>query len=840
MITYDNRLTSELLEKLETSSTISQLPGAETSQHPALTNREINTLTGYASILSLSEKSEEKILCYEITTRLIELCQGKNPTVTHSADIIMSRLGNFPARSLLRKRYGEIDKTPTILRLECLSREIENSIFIDNEKQIKLTDFQHKFYKALQEEKALSISAPTSAGKSFILGLSLINKLKSSYEQCMIYIVPTRALISEVSLRIRDLLREHDLKNINVSTVPFPLSNDSAEENHVYVLTQERLINYLGYGEKVPKITYLIVDEAHEIQNGKRGILLQSAIDIVIQKFPSVEILFASPLIRNPGYFFSIFNLMQDAKYFTETISPVSQNIILISEVVRKPREINCDLLVRKKTISLGVRKIDFDFRGGKATQKALFALSVSKENKDSVIVFSNGPADAESVALELSKNNKGYTASNDVLLFIDFLKKEIHPEYPLIECLENGIGFHYGKMPSVVRSNIESLFKNEDIKYICCTSTLLQGVNLPAKHIIIENPKSGDDPMSRSDFLNLSGRAGRLLKEFHGNIWCIRPSTWANKSFEGERLQEISSAISSVMADGGIAIKNMLTSGIDDSFKDETEMAFSKIYQDYIQKGASAIKEEYKNSNNETSLEDTINCLSNLKIELPISILEQNNSVRPDQLQRLYSALKNTLKLDNYTPLHPYSKGAKGIMENIIDLFIEHFNWKLTPKYKNTVSHLAYEWMRGTSLNDLLAKRVAHMKKSKPDTSVSSSIRDYVSILDGDVRFKLVKYFCAFNDILSLVKEERGVFSDELEPYHVYLELGASDKTALNIMATGLSRFTALYLSKSPYISKGLASADDYYKHLSQINLNLISMPLLCKKEIQKMYGFV
>lgn len=847
MFEHDIKVNSDLLVRLERISIQGQLPGVGSSQNVDLTNNDINILTGYASILSLSEKAEEKILCYEITTRLIELFQGRNPIITNSAYIIMSRLGNFPARSLLRKRYDvETDKTPAILKLECLSREVENSIFIDNEKhdnekQITLTDFQHKFYKTLLEEKALSISAPTSAGKSFVLGLSLVSKLKSSREQCIIYIVPTRALISEVSLRIRESLREHGLDDINVSTVPFPLNSESIDHSSVYVLTQERLINYLGYGNKVPKITYLIVDEAHEIQKGKRGILLQSSIDLVIQKFPSVDILFASPLIKNPGYFFTIFNLMQDAKYFTETISPVSQNIILISDVVRKPRNIDCSLLARGKIVPLGVRNLNFDFRGSKATQKALFSLSISKENKESVIIFSNGPADAESVAIELSKNNQGYIATSDVLLFIDFLKKEIHPEYPLIECLENGIGFHYGKMPSVVRSNVESLFKNEDIKYICCTSTLLQGVNLPAKHIVIENPKSGDDPMSRSDFLNLSGRAGRLLKEFHGNIWCIRPSTWENKSFEGERLQEISSAISAIMVDGGISIKNMLATGsVNDSFKDETEMAFSKLYQDYVQKGASAIKEEYKNGNNETSLDDTIKCLSDLKINLPTSILEQNNSVRPDHLQNLYTTLLNISNLDYYTPLHPYTKGAKGIMENIIDLFIQHFKWKLSPRYKNTISHLAYEWMRGTSLNDLLAKRVAHVKKTTPDASISSSIRDYISILDGDVRFKLVKYFCAFNDILSLVQTEKNIISGDLEPYHVYLELGASDKTALNIMATGLSRFTALYLSKSPYIPKGLPSADEYYKHLNKINLNLIAMPLLCKKEIQRMYGLI
>jgi replicative superfamily II helicase len=57
--------------------------------------------------------------------------------------------------------------------------------------------------------------------------------------------------------------------------------------------------------------------------------------------------------------------------------------------------------------------------------------------------------------------------------------------------------------MPSIIRNGIEFFFKRGDIRFIVCTSTL-QGVNLPAKHLILENPHSGDEPMSRADFLNL------------------------------------------------------------------------------------------------------------------------------------------------------------------------------------------------------------------------------------------------------------------------------------------------------------------------------------------------
>lgn len=235
---------------------------------------------GYASILSLSDSAEDKTLSYEIITRLIELGGVNKDNLLNFAEVIMSRLGNFPARQLLQQRFDYNNKNKSsYLKLECLSREIENSIFI-NDEAIKLTDFQYNFFSSLNNEKTLSISAPTSAGKSFVLSLNLVNKIQKNNNQCIVYIVPTRALISEVSNRIREALRKYDLDDVIIRTAPFPISKEKAKLGVIYVLTQERLMNFLfEQKDNTPTITSLIVDEAHEIQNGNRGILLQSAID---------------------------------------------------------------------------------------------------------------------------------------------------------------------------------------------------------------------------------------------------------------------------------------------------------------------------------------------------------------------------------------------------------------------------------------------------------------------------------------------------------------------------------------------------------------------------------
>lgn len=98
-----------------------------------------------------------------------------------------------------------------------------------------------------------------------------------------------------------------------------------------------------------------------------------------------------------------------------------------------------------------------------------------------------------------------------------------MHKDYFLIDCLKKGVAFHFGRLPQRIRQRIENLFEEKVIDYMFCTSTLLEGVNLPAKNIFIFSNAIGNSKFSDVDFWNLAGRAGRLSKELSGNIICVR-----------------------------------------------------------------------------------------------------------------------------------------------------------------------------------------------------------------------------------------------------------------------------------------------------------------------------
>lgn len=822
------------IDKLFKNSIYHLLPIQEESRD--LSHEEIRRLIGLASILSISDIPDELSLAYEIISRLIECSSDRKEQITQAADIILSRIGNFPGRKLLRNRYKNLENfSPTLtLSLERLAREVENT----TDEGIALTDFQHIFYTYLETQKSLSISAPTSAGKSFILNLDLVRRLKTNNEENIVYIVPTRALITEVSTRIRQTVKTRDIPGVVIRTAPFPVKETSSLKNVIYVLTPERLLSLLKPENNTKKITSIFVDEAHEIQKGNRGITLQSAVDLALHLHPNASILFASPLISNPGYFLSLFGRQDQGLFFTETRSPVSQNLLLVSEAPRQTNKINISLLAANKNIDLGITPVNFKFRGSKSRQRAEFANEIT-QNNESTIIFANGPGDAEAVAEELLKIDRDYSPSDELKDFINFIRSEVHEEYPLARTLEQGIAVHYGDMPSIVRSGIEELFKATEIRFLCCTSTLLQGVNLPAKHIVIENPHSGDNPMTRSDFLNLSGRAGRLLQEFHGNIWCIRPSEWNEASYTGEKLQEIKASMSKLMDDGGKLIEQLISGEIEDENKTFAEAGFSRLYQETKALGEDEVLSKYETKENSDILAKNIEHLQSLTITIPKEILDSHSSLRPDHLQRLHDKLFGAIYTEEFSLINPFQAGGYQRMCNALDIISEVFAWAENQKFRNLIAYLAHQWATGTAIGILIKDRVNYKKRENESEKTSTIIRQLLKTIETEIRFKLVKYFSAYEDIIKHCLVEKGLSESDAKqaPYHTFLEFGSCSPIELSLMSLGFSRFTALRL-KNAISWNDADEIEDYLLVLSRTDLSNLKMPRVCLKEVKDILG--
>ncbi len=196
---------------------------------------------------------------------------------------------------------------------------------------------------------------------------------------------------------------------------------------------------------------------------------------------------------------------------------------------------------------------------------------------------------------------------------------------------------------------------------------------------------------------------------------------------------------------------------------------------------------------------------------------------------------------LPGMAPLHPFTEGSKSRFELILSVITESFGWNIHENYFPFLSYLAYEWVRGTSLGEIISNRVKYIRDRDPERSVSSIIREVLNIIEHDIRFKLEKYFSAYNDVLKFVFDENNVDIKDykIEPYHIYLEFGASDKTSLNLMALGLSRFTALRIAKYKIFRTIEGDKpEEYLRALSQLSLRGSGLPTVCLNEIHELVG--
>jgi len=98
--------------------------------------------------------------------------------------------------------------------------------------------------------------------------------------------------------------------------------------------------------------------------------------------------------------------------------------------------------------------------------------------------------------------------------------QEETHAREALFDVLSNSIAFHNSDLSPEERAIVERYFRSGAIRVLFSTSTLAMGLNLPVKNVILDGKRwqylkrygrwSLED-VSKSEYENMSGRAGRL-----------------------------------------------------------------------------------------------------------------------------------------------------------------------------------------------------------------------------------------------------------------------------------------------------------------------------------------
>lgn len=810
----------------------------ETSRDIYSSNIDINNILSCASILQQSEKYEHLDASLRIAQYVIN-CNEANETQKVASTVILEGLTNKPAiklairRQLIAANYR--NSIPFPLQLQIIGRDISNSILDLNDEPIFLNRFQKEVYDKSTVSDFLSISAPTSAGKSFILYRIILDYLTDTLKKVtIIYVVPTRALISQVEADFREMINTYKLNNVYLSTVPQQPEDDFLNANKIFVFTQERL-HWFRTEYPYFKIDMLIVDEAQKIDDGNRGVLLQQKIEDLLFDFPEVKILFSSPYTSNPEF---LLNELPDDRIKspikTEFIA-VNQNLIYVSQKKGKPKEWELELCTKKSKFKLG--EIELNFRPTPDSKRLIFVVEKLADKDGGNIIYTNGSAMAEKMANLLFDTlpDEYKTVSSEVEELIKVVKKTVHSKYILAKVLKKKIAFHYGNMPLMIRQEIERLFKNGDIHFIICTSTLLEGVNLPAKSVFIRKPTRGNNnPMNQTDFWNLAGRAGRWGKEFQGNVICIEPEKWTIPPSADRDKQEIKKAVDEIInkKDDLIAFIKNGSPRSEASRKQELESAFAYFYIKYL-KGATELNNKKTTELFQILLPEFEKIKS--KIRVPDGIIIRNPGISPIAQQNLLEYFENYPNdVEELIPDLPESDDA---VDNSYLSIIQTINRLLSGDPEILAYYqaiLIVNWMKGYPLYLLIDNSFKYWQRTAP-RKLDNVIRDTMKDVEEFARFKFAKFSSCYIDILRfyLTSNGKNDLVEKIPQLHIWLEFGVSQQTQISLINIGLSRNTAITLSES--IANDNLNRQECLNWLKSNDITTLGLSPIMINEIQR-----
>lgn len=463
-----------------------------------LSQKQYEILLAIAICFTNADDINVQQLGYRI---VVEYCNQTNDYIP-LYEIAINR-GIYPVSKFIEQHYVDDFKRNFFTEWnDAFTEQYVSGEICRSEQQNSLVHFFES-----KKDNTVSVIAPTSYGKSELI----ISAVKEYAGKRICILTSTKALLIQTKKRVQQIS-----KGIFPKIVVHPEMYNPNDPSCLAVLTQERLLRIF---KKDPHLSFdcIIVDEAHEmLEDDSRSRTLANVIIVAQKRNPEVAFKFLTPFLVDST------NLK--ARYTTYDIEGFK-----VSEYIKTEKYFLCDL--RNHT---GLKLYDqflnkylpiSDNRNLGFEEDVVKAYSAGKN-----IIYLNKPTDIEKFALALA-DVLPEVDSKLIQTACDNISEYLQPQYNLLACLRKGIIYHHGSVPDAIRIYIEDLYKKDDaVRYVITSSTLLSGVNLPAERMFVLDNKRGRSNLSHDSFKNLVGRVCRFSEIFShetGNLHRLEPQIY-------------------------------------------------------------------------------------------------------------------------------------------------------------------------------------------------------------------------------------------------------------------------------------------------------------------------
>ncbi|HUW14403.1 MAG TPA: DEAD/DEAH box helicase [Anaerolineae bacterium] len=401
------------------------------------------------------------------------------------------------------------------------------------------------------------VQMPTSAGKTRATQIIIRSAFLSGRARLAVIVAPFRALCHEIRESLRKTFHGESVRVDELSdALQMDFRIGGVEGRHqVLVVTPEKLAYILRQTPQLAEnIGLVIYDEGHQFDNGTRGVtyeLLLTSLKAMLPATTQTVLLSAvvsnaedisswlggpgqhavsgtglNPTLRTLG-FASWTDAMGRLEFVSEDDPDTRQffvpRVIESFELELKPRESKKRIFPDREdgpsvALYLGLRLAKSGavaiFCGMKTTAARLCRMLV----------------DAYERGLTLQR--PGTTSDYDEVRRLHYLH-ECHfgDAADATQCARHGVFSHHGNTPQGIRLAVEHAMKTGLARFVICTSTLAQGVNIPIRYLIVTGIYQGQERIKVRDFHNLLGRAGRSGMHTEGSVLFADPKVYDGRS---------------------------------------------------------------------------------------------------------------------------------------------------------------------------------------------------------------------------------------------------------------------------------------------------------------------
>ena len=390
-----------------------------------------------------------------------------------------------------------------------------------------LDDFQLEAIAALNHGHSVVVSAPTGSGKTLIGEYAIHRAL--AHGQRVFYTTPLKALSNQ---KLRDFREQFGAHRVGLMTGDLTANREAP----IVVMTTEIFRNML-YAEidhsddPLEGVEAVVLDECHYMNDSQRGTVWEESI---IHCPPAIQLVALSATVANAGQ-------------LTDWIEQVHGPTDLIHSDFRPvPLQFNfCSVKGLHPLLNdagNGLHPNCKVWRAPKGHQRkgkspkppqpeapsmgfVVAQLAERQMLPAIVFIFSRRACDKavrDLIKASLVNDHEAVQLRTQLEAFALKSPDAVRDGYH-VEALLRGVASHHAGVLPAWKEFIEELFQQGLVKVVFATETLAAGINMPARTTVISSlskrTENGHRPLMASEFLQMSGRAGRRGLDIQGYV---------------------------------------------------------------------------------------------------------------------------------------------------------------------------------------------------------------------------------------------------------------------------------------------------------------------------------